>query len=881
MPCIISGIDFLNCDNYHKRYRGYGVSVVLDDFPKKSTRGHRVVFPKIIVITILAFMIALVCTGIAVALDWPHNAGSSITCYTCHMIHNSLGPSLTNHDEINNLCDSCHIGGGPGSDALTHQGLSCTVCHNPHTQDQNNIYGSTYGKLIRTQVETTYSGVRNVIFTSSTSSNSFADGDTVYDGICEVCHINTHYHTYNGTYDNGVDPGPVPVLEHHAGENCLACHMHTSGIGGQSGSHSIHIESGGRGPNIGCDGCHESGKIPKLLDGLTFQNTTVCDTCHSDGGAYDGVNHSNIGAKINWANGVYSDNVLISGKEKWCAGCHDDDPSTISGVDAPMVVGDESGDSNYGIGAGYGFYKTGHGLASNQTYPSSGGTLDGAALSCEDCHDVTMAHIDGVARTHISTANIGTANDYQHGYRLKSVNDSVPMVIPRTDTAVEAEDFRLCLGCHAPGPFTSSNDLSTNFRNDDTGPLNSHYYHLAITGPPTLYNSDWRVLPTIKSSKASCVTCHNVHGSRQLAMVRDGDLVGGDGLRVVHYASNVSYACTGPLPHYYPTPADTAVLDSTGTVWYPQQNLCSGCHNEPCRIYMRTPVGVSADDYAPPSVSNQNPSNGAVNIAVDSDLTFALSDNVSGVDWTTFSIQLSGDKGYSVAYTDADTQVSEVSTVAGYDVTVNPDDDFGTGEIITVTVQVDDLANPVNHMTSSWSFTTIAGAGYETLILHPSGVVSDSGGYFSVWPIGGPWSDVLDSNDGDNSYVVGSTGWMQVFTVDMAPPGALGAIESIRIHVYARYLTGPWPSAVPVSQSLNIGYTTDGAIVYDGVVFTDDSGDYNHIMSSIYNTDSGGNPLELIDIENLEIAVRRETTAGGAYQLRVTEAYAEIVYSTP
>jgi len=43
---------------------------------------------------------------------------------------------------------------------------------------------------------------------------------------------------------------------------------------------------------------------------------------------------------------------LLHSKEKWCVGCHDDDPSMVNGVSAPNITGDD---------VNYGYYKTGHG----------------------------------------------------------------------------------------------------------------------------------------------------------------------------------------------------------------------------------------------------------------------------------------------------------------------------------------------------------------------------------------------------------------------------------------------------------------------------------------------------------------------------------------
>ena len=148
------------------------------------------------------------------------------------------------------------------------------------------------------------------------------------------------------------------------------------------------------------EGCSWSGMYTDLAD---FANTTTCDTCHSPGGAFDGVDDPNIGAKPNWSTGASSlvfdgSGNLQSGKEKWCVGCHDDVPSVIKGVSAPNIAGNDIDD---------GYYKTGHGKFGSE---------------CLDCHDPDVTHVDADARTY----SAGSLN-YQAGYRLKSVGGLAPL----------------------------------------------------------------------------------------------------------------------------------------------------------------------------------------------------------------------------------------------------------------------------------------------------------------------------------------------------------------------------------------------------------------------------------------------------------------------
>ncbi len=98
-------------------------------------------------------MIALIASllyivDIASALDAPHNLTNNYDCGSCHILHNSLGSPLINADAVNNLCKSCHISTGPGTDVETHSGnrfsfvTKCTDCHSPHGQNQKKNTGA-------------------------------------------------------------------------------------------------------------------------------------------------------------------------------------------------------------------------------------------------------------------------------------------------------------------------------------------------------------------------------------------------------------------------------------------------------------------------------------------------------------------------------------------------------------------------------------------------------------------------------------------------------------------------------------------------------------------------------------------------------------------
>jgi hypothetical protein len=177
----------------------------------------------------------------------------------------------------------------------------------------------------------------------------------------------------------------------------------------------------------------------------------------------------------------------------------------------------------------------------------------------------------------------------------------------------------------------------------------------------------------------------------------------------------------------------------------------------------------------------------------------------------------------------------------------------------------------------TWSFTTAPVPVISTLTLHPSGVAS----YGGFTARGGTWADVLDTNDGDATrvdYCCSSPG--QTFYVDMDDPEGLegATINSIAFYVYARYVASPGPGALPYAGNVDIAYKTGSNTIWEGNTTTDVTGNYNLISSNTYIVDSDGGTLDLADINNLQIAVKRNTS--GPPQLNVTEVYAEIDYSS-
>jgi predicted CxxxxCH...CXXCH cytochrome family protein len=150
-----------------------------------------------------------------------------------------------------------------GTPLGTHNGMSCLDCHQTHNADPN-IY------MIKDNIVTPNSGTRSVVFTSPTGNGSFADndadGNSTWDGICEVCHTtaaSSNHHNFEAA-----DPTDS---DHYSGQNCTTCHPHSSNFS----------PSGG-----GCTSCHES-TAPTFLSAVHVKHKDkyACNTCHNGYGS--------------------------------------------------------------------------------------------------------------------------------------------------------------------------------------------------------------------------------------------------------------------------------------------------------------------------------------------------------------------------------------------------------------------------------------------------------------------------------------------------------------------------------------------------------------------------------------------------------------------
>lgn len=101
-------------------------------------------------------------------------------------------------------------------------------------------------------------------------------------------------------------------------------------------------------------------------------------------------------------------------------------------------------------------------------------------------------------------------------------------------------------------------------------------------------------------------------------------------------------------------------------------------------------TGPCFPDVQSPAVSNVVPANNAVNVPLNANVSFNITDNQSGVDLTTLSVQL-----YNVSYTSTSPEVTLSGQPLSYSVSINPAQDFPDATQITLVVQASDLVGNV------------------------------------------------------------------------------------------------------------------------------------------------------------------------------------------
>jgi len=417
---------------------------------------------------------ALIAGLVAAAVFLAPGAGDLVAqtplhnCSFCHNLHGGDFQALTDYATSEAVCLSCHGDAGPAQvdrdgtlvtvprQSAVHDGAkhtsptSCWDCHNHEAEASANL------KMIQSSMPTPSSGTKTVLFTARTGTNSFADGDTTYDGVCEVCHTLTDQHRNDGA-----------AGKHNAATDCVsACHSHDSGFQGAGGCTLCHNTSQGTRRAIVPEFNRFTHHVDWSAAGFASPDSipdSDCTTCHDQSQHQQGSVRlwdvdlpGNTGASTVLTGDPNTSFAEAAKVEAHCTSCHDSDG------------------------------------ANGNTTPFSGGAtvpaLDltaWAAASHEGTTAIAGCYGNGLIGCHSSG----------HGSEKASLLGPADVAPTAPNNAEEEEGF--CYECHdASGP--SGTDLETQF-NKGTNTATNTFHH-----------------PVVDSEQAGgraveCTNCHNPH----------------------------------------------------------------------------------------------------------------------------------------------------------------------------------------------------------------------------------------------------------------------------------------------------------------------------------------------------------------------------------
>jgi len=503
-------------------------------------------------------------------------------CSNCHQVHTAPGLNLTKEAVREVLCQTCHspTGGAPvrevHKNAAGGKLATCTDCHSPHDYELNSG-GVANLALIRAAIATPHSGNRGVRFESrgldagQPAAHSFADGDTVYDGICEVCHTQTAYHR-NSSEGNHA---------HEAGRTCTqTCHRHDAGFvpsGTCTDCHSTPqdngdgIPPGGRRAVVG-----EFSRLSHHLQVPAPDSLTAarCQVCHDQSRHQQGAVRlwnvdypGNLDSVIVLTGNPAADSIQAAKLTRFCLACHDANGANGNltplgdGVTRPLIEAAAwnaaahatGGRGCFGNGIS-GCHATGHGSLKRKllappdvaaTPPANAEQEEGFCFACHDSNGPAATDVQAAFSRSIRwvTAPVGAAantrlND-RHDVQYTAQSTSGAKIEctdchdPHRDTAVQpwktdpdpsdgrvpgtgqvmaGVSFRseFCLDCHDgsyPATVTPPSTPLTNVRSTHVTDAMG-----GATGSPTLKSGyGWAA-----GDVMNCEACHKAHVSGNL-----------------------------------------------------------------------------------------------------------------------------------------------------------------------------------------------------------------------------------------------------------------------------------------------------------------------------------------------------------------------------
>jgi hypothetical protein len=397
--------------------------------------------------------------------------------------------------------------------------LDCLNCHNPHLQEQNLRYGTTYGKLIKEYIcfdnpVTGYNIEELIEFTAERDAGSFADGPPFNENICDMCHTQTNHHRNGNLAQGGIAPADLDAggayIGHNDSDRCTDCHLHT--IGFSPDCTLCHNEVQDNGDGVPAGGRRAIVSEFPVSDAHahygTELNSQACVTCHSIDTHQDGyveLIDPDDGSIYRFVN--TQDLTSDPDISDFCSGCHDADGATRlatpfdpfgNGNAAPDVATRFQGTLQWNEWYGdicFGNEGTLRGVNSHHDISDADQSFSGAKLECLNCHG---AH---------------TASTSQ------PVADPYDTLIPWTGT-----DNDFCLQCHTGGFGPTDPDLPTGvigptvaLRGLDTCDYNVEPWFVDYTWTHAAHGLDskrgWVGYSGASSAVLDCKDCHDPHGS--------------------------------------------------------------------------------------------------------------------------------------------------------------------------------------------------------------------------------------------------------------------------------------------------------------------------------------------------------------------------------
>ena len=152
----------------------------------------------------------------------------------------------------------------------------CVTCHNPHAQEQNNLFGTDYGMFIKEYIcydnNVTGASVQEFVeLTYPTGAGSFADGPPHNENVCEMCHTQTNHHQRDGSAPGG--------QSHLDGQKCTYCHVHKDGFSCLTASKATNPHNT-ECFNANCQFCHVESVI--VIDYRATIPDANCQKCDGE-----------------------------------------------------------------------------------------------------------------------------------------------------------------------------------------------------------------------------------------------------------------------------------------------------------------------------------------------------------------------------------------------------------------------------------------------------------------------------------------------------------------------------------------------------------------------------------------------------------------------